>query len=73
LGAGARLSKRLIEGAIRAEGWRPLVLLFAVALAAGGTVAEALMLRGLFDVGRELNLSGQRLGAIAALTVFLAA
>ena len=28
------------------------------------------MLRGLFDVGRELNLSGQRLGAVGALVVF---
>lgn len=51
----------------------PLVLLFAVALAAAGTVVEALMLRGLFDVGRELNLWGQRVGAVAALAVFLAA
>ncbi|MDT5271452.1 MAG: hypothetical protein QOH49_3638 [Acidobacteriota bacterium] len=59
---------------LRADGiLSPLVLLFAVALAAAGTVAEALMLRGLFDVGRELNLSGQRLGAVGALTVFLAA
>ncbi|MFL6256800.1 MAG: ATP-binding cassette domain-containing protein, partial [Pyrinomonadaceae bacterium] len=57
---------------LRADGLlSPLVLLFAVALAAAGTVAEALMLRGLFDVGRELNLSGQRLGAVAALVIFL--
>ena len=59
---------------LRADGlFAPLVLLFAVALAAAGTVAEALMLRGLFDVGRELNLSGQRLGAVGALVVFLLA
>lgn len=59
---------------LRADGmFAPLVLLFAVALAAAGTVAEALMLRGLFDVGRELNLSGQRLGAIGVLVVFLLA
>jgi ATP-binding cassette subfamily B protein len=59
---------------LRADGLlAPLVLLFAVALAAGGTVAEALMLRGLFDVGRELNLSGQRLGAVGALVIFLLA
>jgi ATP-binding cassette subfamily B protein len=57
---------------LRADGLlAPLVLLIAVALAAAGTVAEALMLRGLFDVGRELNLSGQRLGAVGALVVFL--
>ncbi|HEX8188178.1 MAG TPA: ATP-binding cassette domain-containing protein [Pyrinomonadaceae bacterium] len=59
---------------LRADGvFAPLVLLFAVLLAAAGTVAEALMLRGLFDVGRELNLSGQRLGAVGALVVFLLA
>jgi ATP-binding cassette subfamily B protein len=59
---------------LRADGlFAPLVLLFAVALAAAGTVAEALMLRGLFDVGRELNLSGQRLGAVGALVLFLLA
>jgi ATP-binding cassette subfamily B protein len=59
---------------LRADGlFAPLVLLFAVALAAAGTVAEALMLRGLFDVGRELNLSGQRLGAVGALVLCLLA
>jgi ATP-binding cassette subfamily B protein len=59
---------------LRADGlFSPLVLVFAVALAAAGTVAEAVMLRGLFDVGRELNLSGQRLGAVGALVVFLLA
>jgi ABC-type bacteriocin/lantibiotic exporter with double-glycine peptidase domain len=59
---------------LRADGiLSPFVMLFAVALAAAGTVAEALMLRGLFDVGRELNLSGQRLGAVGALTLFLVA
>lgn len=59
---------------LRADGLlAPLALLFAVVLAAAGTVAEALMLRGLFDVGRELNLSGQRLGAVGALVVFLLA
>ncbi|HWS89964.1 MAG TPA: ATP-binding cassette domain-containing protein [Pyrinomonadaceae bacterium] len=59
---------------LRADGlFSPLVLIFAVGLAAAGTVAEALMLRGLFDVGRELSLSGQRLGAVGALVVFLLA
>lgn len=59
---------------LRADGLlAPLALSLAVALAAAGTVAEALMLRGLFDVGRELNLSGQRLGAVGALVVFLLA
>lgn len=59
---------------LRADGvLMPFVILFALALAATGTLVEALMFRGLFDVGRELNLSGQRLGAVGLLVVFLAA
>src|SRR6185295_104323 len=50
----------------------PSALLLALALAAAGVVIQALMLRGLFDIGRELNLSGQRLGAIGALIAFIA-
>lgn len=45
----------------------------AMALAAAGTVMEALLLRGLFDLGRELATTGQRAAAIAALLVFSAA
>jgi ATP-binding cassette subfamily B protein len=45
----------------------------ALALAAGGIVAEVLLFRGLFDLGRDLGLVEQRLGAMAALLVFVAA
>ena len=51
----------------------PLVLVAALALAAGGVVVEALLFRGLFDLGRELGLVRQRLGAIGALLVFVVA
>lgn len=58
---------------LRADGLlTPLALLFALALAAGAFVVEALMLRGLFDIGSELKLSGQRLGAVGALVAFVA-
>ena len=51
----------------------PAVLLVALALAAGGLVIEALLLRGLFDLGVDLSLSGQRLGAMVALIVLASA
>jgi ABC-type bacteriocin/lantibiotic exporter with double-glycine peptidase domain len=50
----------------------PAVLVVGLALAAAGVVVEALLLRGLFDLSRELGLVPQRLGALAALLVFLA-
>lgn len=49
----------------------PAILLAASALAAAGVVIEAVLLRGIFDLGRELGLSGQRLWAMAALCAFL--
>ena len=52
----------------------PLAMLLALALAGGGVLIEALLFRGFFDLGRELGVSGQRLGAIglaAALLVLL--
>jgi ABC-type bacteriocin/lantibiotic exporter with double-glycine peptidase domain len=50
----------------------PTALLLALLLAAGGVLLEALLFRGFFDLGRELGLSGQRLGAIALIVAFLA-
>lgn len=50
-----------------------LFLLLALMLAAGGVTIEALLFRGLFDIGRELSLSGQKLGAISALVIFVVA
>ena len=58
---------------LRADGLLvPVVLMVALALAAAGVVVEVLLLRGLFDLSRELGLVPQRLGAMAALLVFLA-
>jgi Peptidase C39 family len=51
----------------------PVALLTALLLAAGGLVVEALLFRGFFDLGRELSLAGQRLGAIGGLLGFIAA
>ncbi|HEX8772654.1 MAG TPA: ATP-binding cassette domain-containing protein [Pyrinomonadaceae bacterium] len=51
----------------------PLSLLTALAVAAAGAVIEALLFRGIFDIGRDLNLEGQRLGAIGALVAFVTA
>jgi ABC-type bacteriocin/lantibiotic exporter with double-glycine peptidase domain len=51
----------------------PAVLLTALLLAAGGVTLEAVLFRGLADIGRELGLAGQRLGAAAALLLFTAA
>jgi ATP-binding cassette subfamily B protein len=50
----------------------PTALLLALLLAAGGVLLEALLFRGFFDLGRELGLSGQRLGAVGLLVAFLA-
>ncbi len=51
----------------------PLVTTAALALAAGGVLVEALLLRGLIDIGRELGLSGQRMGAMGGLLIFILA
>ena len=59
---------------LRADGLlAPTVLLASLACAASGVVIEALLLRGLFDLGRELGLGWQRLGAMGALLVFVGA
>ncbi|HKR02645.1 MAG TPA: cysteine peptidase family C39 domain-containing protein, partial [Pyrinomonadaceae bacterium] len=65
---------RALLGMFLADGLLSLpVLLGAVALAAAGVIVEALLLRGLLDVGRELVLSRQRLAAMFFLLSFLAA
>jgi len=57
---------------LRADGLlSPAILIAALALAAGGVIFEAVLFRGLFDLGRELNLTGQRLGAMGALLLFV--
>jgi ATP-binding cassette subfamily B protein len=58
---------------LRADGLlAPMALVTALLLAAGGLVVEALLFRGFFDLGRELGLTGQRLGAIGMLLGFVA-
>jgi ABC-type bacteriocin/lantibiotic exporter with double-glycine peptidase domain len=55
----------------RADGLlTPAILIFALALAAAGVIVEALLLRGLLDVGRELVLSWQRIAALVFLLLF---
>lgn len=49
------------------------VLCGAIALAAVGVIVEALLLRGLLDVGRDLVLSRQKLAAMGFLLLFLIA
>lgn len=51
----------------------PTALGAALFLAAGGVIVEALLFRGLFDLGRDLGLAGQRLAAVGALLTFVAA
>jgi ATP-binding cassette subfamily B protein len=65
---------RTIVGLVRAEGaMLTFVLVVALALAAAGVIVEALLFRGLFDIGSHLALSGQRATAIAALAALVAA
>jgi ABC-type bacteriocin/lantibiotic exporter with double-glycine peptidase domain len=59
---------------LRADGIRFHVALAAgLGLSAGGVVAEAVLFRGLFDLGHSLGLGMQRWCAIAALAIFFAA
>jgi ATP-binding cassette subfamily B protein len=51
----------------------PAIVVTALAISAVGVMAEAVLFRGLFDLSRELGLTGQRLTAMIALAVFSAA
>ena len=63
---------RELVGLLRQDGLlAPSILLVLLLLATAGVVLEAVLFRGLFDLGRELGLAGQRLGAITALVGFL--
>jgi ABC-type bacteriocin/lantibiotic exporter with double-glycine peptidase domain len=58
---------------LRQDGFlAPFALLLTFLLAAAGVLLEAGLFRGLLDLGRELGLGGQRLGAIAAIAGLLA-
>lgn len=66
---GREVFRLLREGGLLS----PLVLLLAFAFAAGGTIVEALLFRGLFDLGRLLGVAGQRWAAAGVLLLFLGA
>jgi ATP-binding cassette subfamily B protein len=62
-----------VWAALRESGWRlPTATMVALCAVALGTVIEALLFRGLFDMGRHLQSTAERLGAIVALVLFLA-
>jgi ATP-binding cassette subfamily B protein len=46
------------------------LLVIALVAAAGGTLVEALLFRGLLDINTQLNVAGQRASALAALWLF---
>ena len=46
------------------------LLVIALVAAAGGTLVEALLFRGLLDINTQLNSAGQRAGALGALWLF---
>lgn len=64
---GRELLKLLREDGVFA----PSLLLLALFSASAGVIIEAILFRGLFDMGRDLGLAGQRMGAVAALILFL--
>jgi ATP-binding cassette subfamily B protein len=64
---------RTIWSFLRQDGLlAPLALAGAMAIAAGAVVLEALIMRGLFDIGALLNLGSQRIIAVSALLGFMA-
>ena len=62
-----------VWAALRDGDWRlPTAAMVAPCAVALGTVIEALLFRGLFDMGRHLQSTAERLGAMVALVLFLA-
>ena len=51
----------------------PVTVVIALGLATLGVLVEAILFRSLLDMPREFGLSGQRLGVMAALLIFLTA
>jgi ATP-binding cassette subfamily B protein len=67
----ARPGRQLLD-LLRADGFlAPLVVISALFVAASGLIVEALLFRGLFDIGFDLVLPEQRLAAIALFGVIL--
>ena len=69
----ARPGRKLL-GMMKADGLlAPAMVMMALVLAAGSVVFEAVLFRGLLDLGQQLGLGEQRLGAMAALITFMLA
>jgi ABC-type bacteriocin/lantibiotic exporter with double-glycine peptidase domain len=63
---------RILWGIVRQEGLLvPACLAAFSATVAAGAVAQGLLFRGVLDISLHLNTGGQRLTALASLTVFL--
>jgi ATP-binding cassette subfamily B protein len=61
-----------VLAAIRAGGWLlPGIVALAMLIAAAGTVFEALLFARLFDLGRQLTPTGQRLGALGFVIAWI--
>ena len=67
-----RPGRELWQALWRSSRMAPAAIAFALLIAGGGTLVEALLFRGLFDVTAELQLAGQRVGAMAAVLAFCA-
>ncbi len=60
--------------ALKADGLLvPGALIVSLALASGAVLIEALLLRGILDIGLQLNLVGQRIGFAVAIILFACA
>lgn len=67
-----RPARTLLGLAVR-EGWlTPMLVVIAIVAASVGVLLEAAILRGLVELGRELDLVRERMVAWAALAVFAA-
>jgi len=51
----------------------PMLLSAALAMASASVVIQALLFRGLFDLGRDLGLAGQRFEVMGAILIFAVA
>ncbi len=62
---------RELFGLLRRDGMlAPMAVLAALVVGAGGVLVEAVLFQGLFNFSQKLNVTEQRLGAMAALALF---
>ena len=65
-------TRKIVSEVLRGEGKLALVVIACgIVITAFGVVLESLMLRGLIDIGRQLRITEQRLGAIGVFLLFL--